>query len=511
MRCSTEGQARKGYSTIDSQKELISQYVALKGAASETPWELRRFYADEGFSGKNTDRPALTELLADIKAGKVDKVVVYKVDRISRSIADFFTRDELFVEHGTTLVSVKEDWDTSTPIGRLIRNVLLSFAQMEREVISERTRDKMYEEAKRGLWTGGVVPFGYRVEGKRMIPEPAEAAVVRFMFEKYAEVRSVARVRDAVNAKGYVTGVRRYKDGHRGGGTWSIQRIDWILRNPLYKGTRQFGDVEEPDAHPALISPEMFDLVNSLIPDRSRRSDTAIEHTYLLQELIHCPHCGGRMTPWYVRHKDDHKRPRNYTAYYECQRGHKNPAQKTCPVKRINAHRLEAALVADLAALELDREVLAEVIKQMEASDGDADAQDRLKQVRAARKALQPKIARLVSAVETGAALASIGQRLAELERQDRELSAEAMLLEAELRDSRRSVPSIDEALANLRAIVEILDAAAEDEKREVLSLLVQRVEAIDKKTVQVTYYVPPALPEGVELGLKLAMKWLPG
>ena len=158
VRCSTEEQqARAEYYTLESQRDYISGYIRFV----HPEWELADWYEDPGYSGKDTNRPGLQSLLRDLERGKFDVVVVYKLDRITRSLADFFDLDRLFIDHGVSFISVKEQFDTSSPMGRAMRNIALTFAELEREMVAERVKDKMLATVRRGRWPGGTVPFGY--------------------------------------------------------------------------------------------------------------------------------------------------------------------------------------------------------------------------------------------------------------------------------------------------------------------------------------------------------------
>jgi DNA invertase Pin-like site-specific DNA recombinase len=157
-RVSTENQSEREFSSCETQEEKIRSYIQ-----SQEEWEIYKVYTDAGFSGSSLDRPALKELITDIINNKVNCVLVYKIDRLTRSLKDFYTLIELFDKHGVSFISITEHFDTSTPSGRLLRNIMLTFAQFEREIIAERTRDKMFERAKKGMWNGGIVPFGYNL------------------------------------------------------------------------------------------------------------------------------------------------------------------------------------------------------------------------------------------------------------------------------------------------------------------------------------------------------------
>src|SRR6478672_1687359 len=179
-RVSTDQGLEQDFNSLDAQYDASQAYIRSQAHAG---WTLiRGKYDDGGFSGGNTDRPALQRLLADIRAGKIDVIVVYKVDRLTRSLADFAKLVELFDKHGVSFVSVTQQFNTTTSMGRLTLNVLLSFAQFEREVTSERIRDKIAASKRKGLWVGGPVPLGYRVEGKKLLAHPTEAEQVHIIF-----------------------------------------------------------------------------------------------------------------------------------------------------------------------------------------------------------------------------------------------------------------------------------------------------------------------------------------
>src|SRR5665648_718885 len=188
-RVSTDQGLEQDFNSLDAQYEASQAYIRSQAHAGWTP--LRMKYDDGGFSGGNTDRPALQRLLEDVRAGKVDVIVVYKVDRLTRSLADFAKLVELFDTHKVSFVSVTQQFNTTTSMGRLTLNVLLSFAQFEREVIGERVRDKIAASKRKGLWVGGPVPLGYRSMDKKLVVVPEEAEAVRTIFTRYLELGSM--------------------------------------------------------------------------------------------------------------------------------------------------------------------------------------------------------------------------------------------------------------------------------------------------------------------------------
>src|SRR4051794_33828861 len=215
-RVSTDQGLDQEFNSLDAQYEASSAYIKSQAHAG---WTLiRSRYDDGGYSGGSTDRPDLQRLLDDIRLRKIDIIVVYKVDRLTRSLADFAKLVELFDAHGVSFVSVTQQFNTTTSMGRLTLNVLLSFAQFEREVTSERIRDKIAASKRKGLWVGGMVPLGYRLtDGKLLIVE-TEAEQVRSIFRRYLELGSVNRLAVDLRERGFRTKIRRLSNGRTTGG-----------------------------------------------------------------------------------------------------------------------------------------------------------------------------------------------------------------------------------------------------------------------------------------------------
>lgn len=178
-RVSTDNQAEVEFNSCEAQEAKIRSFIN-----SQDNMEVFKVYSDAGFTGANLNRPALNEMLDDIKQNKINLVISYKIDRLTRSPKDFYQLIELFEKYGVDFISVTERFDTSTPSGRLLRNIMLTFAQFERELASERTKDKMLQRAQKGMWNGGIVPYGYKAENKRLIIDEKEAAVVKEILEQ---------------------------------------------------------------------------------------------------------------------------------------------------------------------------------------------------------------------------------------------------------------------------------------------------------------------------------------
>ena len=228
-RVSTDQGLEQDFNSLDAQYDASQAYIRSQTHAGWTL--LRAKYDDGGFSGGNTDRPALQQLLDNVRAGKVDVIVVYKVDRLTRSLADFAKLVELFDAHNVSFVSVTQQFNTTTSMGRLTLNVLLSFAQFEREVTSERIRDKIAASKRKGLWVGGMAPLGYDTRDRKISVNEAEAEQVRSIFSSYLRLGSLNLLMADLRQQGIVTKVRSLKTGERVGGRpqglpafWSVRR-----------------------------------------------------------------------------------------------------------------------------------------------------------------------------------------------------------------------------------------------------------------------------------------------
>jgi site-specific DNA recombinase len=271
-RVSTDQGLEQEFNSLDAQREAAQAYV--KSQAHEGWRLIRDRYDDGGFSGGSMERPALQTLLTDVKQRRIDTIVVYKVDRLTRSLADFAKLVELFDEYGVSFVSVTQSFNTTTSMGRLTLNVLLSFAQFEREVTGERIRDKIAASKKKGMWVGGVVPLGYEVKNKKLIVNDAEAATVRMIFERYLALGSLPALQRELRAQGIVTRKRILSSGKTIGGTpLTNGPLAYMLRNRVYLGEINHRDQSYRGEHPSILDQTLFDAVQAKL-DENRRGRT---------------------------------------------------------------------------------------------------------------------------------------------------------------------------------------------------------------------------------------------
>jgi site-specific DNA recombinase len=298
-RVSTDAGLDQDFNSLDAQYDAAQAYIRSQAHAG---WTLiRHRYDDGGFSGGSTDRPALQQLIADIKAHKIDVVVVYKVDRLTRSLADFAKLVELFDAYVVSFVSVTQQFNTTTSMGRLTLNVLLSFAQFEREVTAERIRDKIVASKRKGLWVGGVVPLGYQARDRKITIVEEEARTVRHIFRRYLELGSLNRLLVDLRTTGIKTKVRPLSNGRTIGGIpFSRGSLAAFLRNRFYIGEVRYKGEIFPGEQPAILDRALFEAVQAKL-DQQRTNHARVRqqsHSLLMGRIF--DDRGNRMTPTYA-------------------------------------------------------------------------------------------------------------------------------------------------------------------------------------------------------------------
>jgi site-specific DNA recombinase len=259
-RKSSEHNLDLAFSSLDAQREACEAYI--KSQAQEGWRPIPGRYDDGAFSGASLERPALQQLLADVRAGQIDIVLVYKVDRLTRSLADFAKLIELFDVDGVSFVSVTQSFNTRSSMGRLTLNVLLSFAQFERELIGERVRDKIAASKRKGIWVGGPVPLGYAAVDKKILVVPAEAEAVRTIFARYLELGSVRALADDLDGRGIRSKRRRLSDGRIiGGSRFGAGALAHLLKNRFYMGEVIFRGAVHRGEHEPILDAALFAAV----------------------------------------------------------------------------------------------------------------------------------------------------------------------------------------------------------------------------------------------------------
>lgn len=295
-RKSTEHGLELEFNSLDAQRDACEAYI--KSQASQGWRILSQRYDDPAYSGGNLDRPALQQLLKDIDTGKVDVIIVYKIDRLTRSLADFAKLVVAFDAKSVSFVAVTQQFNTTSSMGRLTLNVLLSFAQFERELSSERVRDKIAASRRKGKWTGGSVPLGYRTDNKKLIVDEVEAKTVRMIFERYLELKSFGELVTDLDARGIVTKRRHTKVAkYNGGIPFTYGPLAHVLKNRVYIGETGHKDNWFPGEHQLIVDRKTFDAVRDLLKSntRARKSRGIASGAVLLGKLY--DDRGNRMSP----------------------------------------------------------------------------------------------------------------------------------------------------------------------------------------------------------------------
>lgn len=351
MRCavytrkSSEEGLDQEYNSIDAQRDAGHAYIASQRAEG---WiAVPDDYDDPAFSGGNMERPALKRLLTDIEAGKIDVIIIYKIDRLTRSLSDFSRMVEVFERQGVSFVSVTQQFNTTTSMGRLMLNVLLSFAQFEREVTGERIRDKITASKKKGMWMGGVPPLGYDVDNRRLVPNEKEAKLIRHIFTRFVEVGSatllVKELRlDGVTSKSWTTQTGKVREGKL------IDKglVYGLLNNRTYLGELRHKEQWYQAEHPRIVDQTLWDDVHAILATngRVRGNATRAQVPYLLKGIV-LGNDGYALTPWHTT-KHNGRRYR----YYIPMRDTKVQAGES-GIPRLPADQLEGAVLDQLRAI----------------------------------------------------------------------------------------------------------------------------------------------------------------
>ena len=360
-RKSTEEGLEQAFNTLDAQREAAESFI---NSQRQEGWAaLPQKYDDGGYTGANMDRPALKRLLADVQAGAVNCVVVYKVDRLSRSLLDFARIMEILDKHGATFVSVTQQFNTTSSMGRLTLNILLSFAQFEREMISERTRDKMGAARRKGKWVGGNPVLGYDVapQGGALVVNSDEAQRVRDIFALYLELGSLIPVVEELDRRGWRMKSWTTREGRQAGGKPIVKNSLYnLLTNMIYIGKVDYDGHVYQGEHDRIVDDETWNKVQGALNRNGRRGGRSVANKYaaLLKGLVRCGSCDVGMIHTYASKKD-----RLYR-YYVCVKAHQR-GWTQCETRSVSAPALENAVVEQLRNIGRNPAMLREVLRQL--------------------------------------------------------------------------------------------------------------------------------------------------
>jgi site-specific DNA recombinase len=466
------------FNSLDAQREAAEAFIASQRGEG---WQvIPTHYDDGGFSGGNMDRPALAALLKDVEAGLVDCVVVYKVDRLSRSLLDFTRIIATFEAHKAAFVSVTQHFNTTHSMGRLTLNILLSFAQFEREIISERTRDKIAASRRRGIWGGGRPILGYDVErspgGSKLLVNPEEAERVRAIFAMYLELGSISRVLRRLDGLGWRNKAWTGKDGREmGGRAFDKSQLFNLLTNPAYIGKVRHKDDLYDGLHTAIITVDLFSRVSAAMRENRTSEGRGASNTRsaLLRGLVRCKACGCGMTHHYTSSTGKESEKREYR-YYVCTRAQKR-GWDACPGPSLPAAELERFVVEQIRAFGRDHPTTAASVRA---------AQTRLRErahaLRAQREAESAQTAALTAEarrLHEGERSPEIEATLSRLREEIRASKAEAARLEAQAAAIDSRLLDTDELAGVVEAFDPLWQSLRHEERERLVRLLVKSIE----------------------------------
>ena len=471
-RKSTTAGLDQAFTSLDAQRESAISYIQ-----RQPGWTvLEERYDDGGFTGANIARPAFRRLLHDVEAGQIDVVVVYKVDRLSRSLMDFAAVMARFSAANVAFVSVTQNFSTADSMGRLTLNMLMSFAQFEREMISERTRDKVSAARRKGKWTGGTVPLGYVVEDKKLVVNELEAVVVQEIFALYLEHRSTLEVARILNSSDRRTKRHRSINGNpREPHDWTTNDVARVLKHPIYAGYMSSGGDLFEGEHSAIVERVVFARVQAALRDATPKRNPGVRNpAYLLRGVLRCARCGAAFTTASttavgVTHR-----------YYRCgtqlKQGTKACASKLLPaiaieelvIERVRAATADGSLAGDVAA-----GVRRRVQARREA------CQIEREHLPARIASLSQEIRRLVDALTTveGGARQQVQARLQELEEQSAHSEAELVASSRQLAELDALEVDVDWVAQSLANFDRVWDRLTMENRGRLVRAVIDRVE----------------------------------
>ncbi len=474
-RKSTEEGLEQEFNSLDAQRESGEAFIA---SQQHEGWIcLPERYDDGGFTGGNTDRPGLHRLLADVEAGKIDCVVVYKVDRLSRSLLDFAGMMQTFEKHHVSFVSVTQQFNTATSMGRLILNVLLSFAQFEREIISERTRDKIAATRRKGKWSGGRPILGYDVDprGYHLVVNADEASRVRAIFELYLQHEALLPVVRELEARGWCNKRWTTRAGkEEGGDGFTKTNLHRLLTNVVYIGKVRYKDEVHPGEHAAIVAPAVFGRVQDLLRRNARTGGAPVRNKFgaFLKGLLRCACCGCAMTPSHTTKGDKRYR------YYVCSAAQKRGWDQ-CPSKSVPAGQIEQLVLERIQCVGGDPALVAEILAQARSQD-----EARVAELEGERRGLERDLARwqaevnkLSGQVRPGDDNGPVVARLADLHQRIGLVEGRAARVRQQIAAIHQGLLDEDEARAALSVFDPVWGSLTPTEQARVVGLLVERVD----------------------------------
>jgi DNA invertase Pin-like site-specific DNA recombinase len=516
-RVSTTSQVGGRFDSCESQAGICRDYITRH--ASEG-WHEIACYTDAAYSGSNMNRPGINALKAQIASGAVKVVVIFKLERMLRSTDEWAPFRAFLQQHGCRLVSTSEDLTEDTPSGRLKNNIMVSVAEYERLNTAEKVRAKMLEQAKRGYWNCGLIPFGYSYDAKTQLlhPDPTEAPLVRRIFEDAAQLVPLNTLVDRLTAEGRRTRVRNWTSRHGesypvGGGAFRTDIVRAMLRNPIYSGYVRFRKKEYPGKHEAIVSRELWEQANAAVasPGRLQRDPfrSSNVHGFFLKGLVQCSHCQRALMPWTSSPRGEDKK---VFRYYRCGTFNREEGKERCPIRAIQAASLEAAVVGYLGGIVNHPELLHRAVEDSRARNvrDRVPLQEKLVRLDQEIAALGRQIRNCVDAVAQGGTDSfadELRDRARDLQDRKRELTVEHERARQELSACDQERVGDDRIRNALSRFGEVFPELDSPERARLMQLCFDRIDVTAKaagasgvRQLQLALRVPVArLVEGME------------
>jgi site-specific DNA recombinase len=453
-RVSTPDQANGDFTSLDNQREMAEAYI--RSQAGQGWVALKERFDDAGFSAGSIDRPALTRMLADVGAGQIDCVVVYKLDRLSRSLSDFVALLDRFRAAKVDFVSVTENFSTTTSVGRFTLNLLASFAEFERATIGDRTRDKIAGAKRRGRWCGGfpILGFDCHPDGGRLVVNEPEAEMVRAIFLLYLDLRSLQATAAELNRRGWRTKSWATRDGtFHEGVAFNKAHLSRLLGNPLYVGRVSHKGETYAGEHPAIVDEAIYARVQAALAANNVSGGARAKNRYghLLRGLLHCTACGCAMSPSVTRRNGKAHR------YYVCGNATRR-GWASCPHPSLPAGEIEAAVIDRIKCVGRDPDLLRDTLAEIRSIQ-----KTRTPALTAERRRLDREASRLRDRGDAGDHLGKIEARLVEVAEELAVLQGASI----DKRDLARALALFDEVWACLFP----------REQERVIGLLIERID----------------------------------
>lgn len=499
------------YSTLDNQRDSCIAYIESQKSLG---WRVFKVYEDAGQSGGSLNRTALRHLIEDIRKKRVQVVVVYKIDRLTRNHKDFYTLLEIFNEFDVKFVSTTQHFDTTSPAGRLLLHIMLEFAQFEREMAQERTYDKRFAMVKRGMWCGGIVPLGYDVKKKKLVINNEEAEIVRLCFELYPKLASMGKVAERLNETGYRTKKFFLKGNKAAGSTkFDKKKVSLILANPLYIGKMRFRDKDgkeylfDGEHKPIIMDQKLWDSVQNILVNNRETHKTFKQNKYemIFLGLVKCGECGSTMT-----NSSKEKKGKLYL-YYRCTAA-VIKGKRACSVRTVAADELEEFLIDKFKELGENQKLLRKSIEKSNtlAKQGLAPLKRDKERTEAQLEKVNQELKQLIEFIKTQdmdkKRARGIAKEMSDLEGSKEELEAEIHRIETNMQHLNQHVIDADTFARLFREFPKVFETFSFDEKRNLILLLVKEV-IYTPTRVKVLFWGD--LPE-MNLDLKNPPDWTP-